>query len=152
MPAASPVVSLRIEPAGLTLDGPKSREQLLVTGVRKDGTLVDLTAHAKYTSKTPKTAVVSSAGIVQPVSDGPAKIAVSAAGKTTQASVTVKNARAPFTWSFNNHVISVFSKAGCNMGACHGAAAGKNGFRLTLRGYDPDLDYDRLLHESGGRR
>ena len=42
--------------------------------------------------------------------------------------------------SFRNHVQSVLAKAGCNSGACHGALAGKNGFKLSLRGYDADAD------------
>jgi uncharacterized protein DUF1549 len=151
-PAASPVVAVTVSPADGVLDGPKSRLQLLVTGTCKDGSLVDLTGKAKFASKTPKAAAVSAAGVVQAVGDGPASIAVTAAGKQATAKVTVKNAKAPFTWSYENHVTSVFSKTGCNSGACHGAAAGKNGFRLTLRGYDPDLDFDRLLHEAGGRR
>jgi hypothetical protein len=54
--------------------------------------------------------------------------------------------------SFRNHVIPVLTKAGCNSGACHGAAAGKNGFGLTLRGYDPDADYDTLTRQAAGRR
>jgi hypothetical protein len=41
---------------------------------------------------------------------------------------------------------------GCNSGACHGAAAGKNGFSLTLRGYDPAADYDAITRQAGGRR
>ena len=58
----------------------------------------------------------------------------------------------PTDWSFRNHVIPVLTKMGCNQGACHGALAGKNGFKLTLRGYDPDLDYDALVRQSVGRR
>ncbi len=46
----------------------------------------------------------------------------------------------------------MLTKAGCNSGACHGAAAGKNGFGLTLRGYDPDADYDTLTRQAAGRR
>ncbi len=46
----------------------------------------------------------------------------------------------------------MLTKAGCNQGACHGALAGKNGFKLTLRGYDPDVDYDTLTRQSVGRR
>jgi hypothetical protein len=49
-------------------------------------------------------------------------------------------------------VIPVLTKMGCNSGACHGASAGKNGFKLTLRGYDPDQDYDTLTRQSIGRR
>src|SRR5574341_1225170 len=55
-------------------------------------------------------------------------------------------------WSFRNHVIPVLTRLGCNSGACHGAAAGKNGFKLTLRGYDPELDYNTLTRQSLGRR
>jgi hypothetical protein len=55
-------------------------------------------------------------------------------------------------WSFRNHVIPVLTKAGCNQGACHGALAGKGGFKLTLRGYDPEVDYDTLTRQAVGRR
>lgn len=54
--------------------------------------------------------------------------------------------------SFRNHVIPVLTKLGCNSGPCHGAAAGKNGFSLTLRGYDPAADYDAITRQAGGRR
>jgi hypothetical protein len=53
---------------------------------------------------------------------------------------------------FRTDVIAAFSRAGCNQGACHGSPQGKNGFRLSLRGYDPDLDYATLVREQGGRR
>src|SRR5688500_20229162 len=54
--------------------------------------------------------------------------------------------------TFRNHVQPVLSKAGCNAGACHGAAAGQNGFRLSLRGYDDEGDYITLTRQSQGRR
>ncbi len=56
------------------------------------------------------------------------------------------------TWNFRNDVIPVLTKAGCNQGACHGALAGKGGFKLTLRGYDPEVDYDVLTRQATGRR
>ena len=54
--------------------------------------------------------------------------------------------------SFRKDVMPVLTKAGCNQGACHGALAGKNGFKLTLRGYDPEVDYDTLTRQAVGRR
>jgi hypothetical protein len=54
--------------------------------------------------------------------------------------------------SFAREVIPVLTKAGCNSGACHGTPTGKNGFRLSLRGYDPQLDLHTLTKEMGGRR
>jgi hypothetical protein len=54
--------------------------------------------------------------------------------------------------SFRNNVQPVLTKAGCNAGACHGAAAGQNGFKLSLRGYDNDGDYLVLTKQALGRR
>jgi hypothetical protein len=150
--AAIAIKSIRVDPAVIELDGPRDRQQVVITGVTADGTIYDLTRKAKFFNKTPKVAVADSRGVIRPTGDGKAVIAVEAGGLKTTLNVTAANTRKPFTWSYRNQVISVLSKTGCNMGACHGAAAGKNGFRLTLRGYDPELDYDRLLHESGGRR
>ncbi|MBI3823764.1 MAG: DUF1553 domain-containing protein [Planctomycetes bacterium] len=53
---------------------------------------------------------------------------------------------------FGRHVVPLFSRFGCNAGACHGAVKGQNGFRLTLFGADPALDHLRVVREFGGRR
>ncbi len=53
---------------------------------------------------------------------------------------------------FSRHIIPLFSRLGCNSGACHGAVQGQNGFRLSLFGVDPALDRELLLRDSGGRR
>ena len=58
----------------------------------------------------------------------------------------------PFEWSFRNHVEPMLAKLGCNSGACHGALAGKGGFRLSLRGYDPATDYFNIVKQDRGRR
>lgn len=63
------------------------------------------------------------------------------------------NAADPGTvWSFRNHVLPILSKSGCNSGACHGALAGKGGFKLSLRGYDPAADYHTIVKQARGRR
>lgn len=54
--------------------------------------------------------------------------------------------------SFRNDVMAVLSRAGCNQGACHGNQNGKNGFKLSLRGQDPDFDFDALTRDMLGRR
>jgi hypothetical protein len=59
---------------------------------------------------------------------------------------------APTEVSFRNDAMAVFSKAGCNAGACHGNKNGKGGFKLSLRGQDPDLDYAALTHDMLSRR
>ena len=54
--------------------------------------------------------------------------------------------------SFLNDVLPLLTRIGCNQGACHGKAAGQNGFRLSLRGYAPEWDYEWLTREYEGRR
>ena len=54
--------------------------------------------------------------------------------------------------SFRNDVEPILAKFGCNSGACHGALAGKGGFKLTLRGYDANVDYHAIARHARGRR
>lgn len=56
------------------------------------------------------------------------------------------------TVDFDNQIIPVLTKAGCNTGACHGAAVGRGGFRLSLFGLDPEFDYRSIALELEGRR
>src|SRR5438309_7416061 len=54
--------------------------------------------------------------------------------------------------SLRNDVMAVLSTAGCNAGQCNGNANGKAGFKLSLRGQDPDWDYNALTRDMFGRR
>jgi len=143
--------SLKVLPPGVSLDGPVASQQLLAEATM-DTHQRDDTGAAQWSSSNPAIATVDKAGVVHPVSDGEAIITATAEGQSANVTVHVRNAHAAHTWSFRNDVIPVMSKVGCNSGACHGAAAGKNGFKLTLRGYDPDEDYDTLTRQSDGRR
>ncbi|OAI54721.1 hypothetical protein AYO44_14335 [Planctomycetaceae bacterium SCGC AG-212-F19] len=53
---------------------------------------------------------------------------------------------------FETQVVPVLTRAGCNSGSCHGAAIGRGGLHLSLLGYDPEADYEALVHEYKGRR
>src|ERR1700730_2711948 len=54
--------------------------------------------------------------------------------------------------SFVRDVEPILNKVGCTQGTCHGAAKGKAGFKLSLRGYDPEFDYRALIQDLSGRR
>jgi hypothetical protein len=66
--------------------------------------------------------------------------------------VVAKDATADRAVSFKLDVMPIFMRSGCNTGSCHGAARGKDGFMLSLFGYDPDGDHYRITHELGNRR
>ena len=53
---------------------------------------------------------------------------------------------------FAADLVPILTKVGCNQGACHGAAAGQNGFRLSLRGGDPSFDWEQITRDANGKR
>ena len=142
--------SLTILPGTVELNSPEGRHHLLAEAALGDHQ-EDWTRKAEWHSSNPKIAIVDASGEVRPTGDGEVTITASAEGRSATATVRVRNSQTPYTWNFRNDVIPVMTKVGCNQGACHGALAGKNGLKLTLRGYDPDLDYDTLTRQSVGR-
>ncbi len=86
------------------------------------------------------------------MADGEADLNVKMGDKVVTAHVTVKAFGTADPISFKTETLAALTKAGCNMGACHGSPSGKGGFRLSLRGYDPPLDILTLKSEAYGRR
>src|SRR5262245_47962090 len=145
------LVKIQIFPSEVYLGGQRSNQRLVVEGYFADGFAQDLTSQVSLDSDNP--AVVRVEGrVAYPVASGTASVTAKIGGLRTSVSVTARNIEDTPEWSFRNHVIPVLTKTGCNSGACHGASAGKNGFKLTLRGYDPELDYQVLTREATGRR
>lgn len=150
--AAASAVSWKILPEKVELTGPHASQSLIVERVVAGQFRGDATAHAKFRSADPRVATVDARGTVTPIGDGETTITAEVAGQTTTVSVHVRGALAVQPWSFRNDVQTVLTKAGCNMGACHGAQAGKKGFKLALRGYDHFADYDTLTRQARARR
>jgi hypothetical protein len=86
------------------------------------------------------------------LADGQTDLRVSYKGRKLSVPLVVSNATNQPPISFKVDVMPVFMKAGCNAGSCHGSSRGKDGFRLSLFGFDPEGDYYRLTREQIGRR
>jgi hypothetical protein len=63
-----------------------------------------------------------------------------------------ERADTPRRFNFENQIVPILSKLGCNSGGCHGKAEGQNGFKLSVFGFDPHADYDAIVKEARGRR
>jgi hypothetical protein len=149
--AQSPLASLAVYPPEVQLTGSVDRQRFIVVATRADGVTLDVTAQATVTLRDPQLAAVEAAA-VRPLSDGATVLNVAYDGQQVEVPVTVRDAAVTHPISFQTDVMPVFMRAGCNTGACHGAARGKDGFRLSLFGYDPQGDYYRLTRELGPRR
>jgi uncharacterized protein DUF1549/uncharacterized protein DUF1553/Big-like domain-containing protein len=143
---------LSILPERVVLRGKGSQQRLLVEARSNDTFVGSRTALCAFASSNPNVVTVDEKGIVTAVGDGRAIITAKDGARTSTVVIEVERAFGPYPLSFRNHVIPVLTKAGCNSGPCHGAAAGKNGFKLTLRGYDPDADYLTLTRQATARR
>jgi hypothetical protein len=152
--AAEPTIAgeLRLQPSTISLNHPRAPHSVLVSGTSDDGQVIDLTAAATFASADDKIAAVDSFGWVRPVASGNTVVTIKAGGKTATLPVTVELKPEPPAYSFRHEVMPVFSKGGCNSGACHGYSLGKNGFKLSLRGGDEGMDYESLTKEFLGRR
>ncbi len=139
-------------PATSTLSGPHAVQQLVVESVVDSVFTGDLTNKAEFSTSDPAVATVDEAGVVRPVSDGEVAITATVNGQPATAKITVAGMQGDRGRGFRNDVQPVLAKMGCNQGACHGALAGKGGFKLSLRGYDAMADYFAITRAARGRR
>jgi WD40 repeat protein len=151
LPDGAKVTSLEVQPASIKITSPNDYAQLLVTARLESGDTADVTRMVKATMNLP-VAEVSSRGMLRPLKNGSAKLLLSLADKTTEAPVEIAGLGKGYRADFIRDVSPIISRLGCNAGTCHGAKEGKNGFKLSLRGYDPETDLRALTDDLASRR
>ncbi|MFO0846084.1 MAG: DUF1553 domain-containing protein [Gemmataceae bacterium] len=153
--AASPrpadVQALEVRPATITLKGLDDARQLILTA-KVAGPPADLTHDAQYQVADEKVARVTAAGRVVPVGNGSTTVTARFGDKSVTVPVKAEACDVDLPINFANAVVPIFTKLGCNSGGCHGKASGQNGFKLSLLGFEPDVDYTSLVKEARGRR
>ncbi len=163
-----PVVKLEVFPPEVSLDTVRDQQSVVVTATYADGTQRDVTALTRLTlpGRPPRPASEAitlkdfAAIIGKPAPGAPAispvtgKLSFPSKVRPLASEFTVKVATvpAPQPVRFTTDVAPIITRAGCNTGGCHGAARGREGFHLSLFGYDPADDLHRLLIEMPGRR
>lgn len=156
-PAPEPAVAkMRAYPDAISLRGKESSGLIVIQKLLQSGSVEStgkqLTEGLQIDSSDPAVAVWKE-GRVQAVADGKTTLVVHAEGfDELQIPVNVQGTGEPKRWEFDAHVQSVLTRAGCNSGACHGALAGKGGFRLSLRAYDSIADHFTITRQDRGRR
>jgi len=151
IPESKKVADFSVFPEAIALDGPFSYRQLLVTATLESGEAIDLTR--QFTVDGASDFVdVTKRGLVSPKADGKGELVLKVLDQVIQVPVEVQNSQADVQVDFIRDVTPAMSKMGCNQGTCHGAKDGKNGFKLSLRGYDPQYDHRALVDDISGRR
>jgi len=146
---AQTLPKLTIEPQSVHLHGGGSARQVLVLFHAADGTSRDVTHEAEFTANT---LVSVEAGHLRPTANGDGKVSIRYGKMTAELPVKVTEATTYGPVGFRREVMAAMNVGGCNMGACHGTPTGKNGFKLSLRGFDPPADHRQLTRDQLGRR
>ncbi|MDV6034610.1 MAG: DUF1553 domain-containing protein [Phycisphaera sp. RhM] len=139
-------------PATIQLQGREARQRVSIVGVRDQmpSAVLDPKSYS-ITIEDPAIATIQD-GVVTALADGETTLRCQVGEKVIDVPVVVSGTESTHRWSFRNDVQSVLAKVGCNMGSCHGALAGKGGFRLSLRGYDSQSDFLSITRQARGRR
>jgi len=141
----------RLFPGAVELRGADDQQRLLVERVREGELVGPVNTPVEFEIDPPHIARISG-GAVRPLADGNAKIRAVVEGQSLEATVVVRGLAQTEPPGFRNDVQPVLTRWGCNMGACHGAQAGKKSFKLSLRGYDSEADHAAITRQWQGRR
>ncbi|MBP87866.1 MAG: hypothetical protein CMJ64_14275 [Planctomycetaceae bacterium] len=143
---------LSVVPGEIRLVGHRAHQQVLVSSIFEDGRQADLTREVSYECLNTDIAAVDAAGVVRPRGNGTTHITIRSTDATIAVPITVSEFDEVAAIDFRTEVVPALSRGGCSQGACHGSPQGKNGFRLSLRGFDPSVDIHSLTREGAGRR
>src|SRR5712691_11254866 len=144
--------SISIQPVNPLLFGQGATQSLVVVAHYADGSEHEITDRSQFSAAKPSVASVDSSGVITAHSSGGAPIHVKYQNLSATTIALVQRGESPIPQSFNADIMPVLTKMGCNSGSSHGALNGQNGFKLSLFGYEPDQDYDMIVHKHDGRR
>jgi Protein of unknown function (DUF1549)/Protein of unknown function (DUF1553) len=143
--------SLAVYPAEVKIHTAADYQNVIAVARRADGITLDVTSQAQWAVENPAHVKLEN-NQLKPVADGSTVLKATWNGLASQATVAVTAAAEQRPISFHLDVMPVLTRTGCNTGSCHGAARGKDGFMLSLFGYDPKGDHYRITREIGIRR
>ena len=159
LPGASAVAAdarIELSPLGegntIAIRSRDARQQLIVTATDEGGKQTDVTRDVAWVVSDPKVLMIDSTGMAIPAADGDITVSATIGDRTATAHLTVSGFAQPLPISFQNQIVPIFTKLGCNGGGCHGKSGGQNGFKLSLLGFYPADDFEFLRKESRGRR
>jgi hypothetical protein len=143
------VASLAVYPSEIVLDDGDDYQGVIAVATRANGVTLDVSDQVEW--------VVEGAARLEgnrllPVADGATVLRASYGTHQAEAPVKVVGVANHPPVSFRHDVMPIFLRGGCNAGGCHGSSRGKDGFRLSLFGFDPAGDYFRLTREQAVRR
>jgi hypothetical protein len=149
--ALARTVDIQIYPPVVKVEAGGAAQTILVAATNEEGVTRDVTAEATLRAAKPGTVRVNGSHAVEGLAPGRTVLEAVFDGNQTSIPITVEPSR-PHPFSFVNDIVPIFTKADCANANCHGSVRGQKGFKLSLFGYEPELDYKAITKLSDGRR
>jgi hypothetical protein len=146
----TPKPTLVVFPSSFVMTSKQDDRSFVAQLIYPDETTMDVTA--KVVVEMPEALVRVEGNKFYPIADGKTEITFRVDDQLVKLPIEVKDSQKDRALTFRQDVMPIFMKSGCNTGSCHGAARGKDGFMLSLFGYDPNGDQVRITTEQLGRR
>lgn len=157
-PASPPAESSTVDPVNLTvfpdqiqLATSRDYQSFIAVIRRSDDVTLDVTDTATWKLADETFAKLDGNRVV-PVADGETELICQHGSGEVRIPVKVTRSAETLPISFEKDIVPIMTRSGCNTGSCHGAASGKDGLMISLFGYDPAGDYDRITRQIGMRR
>jgi hypothetical protein len=144
-------VNLSVYPEQIQLDTARDHQSFLAVVRRSDDITLDVTDTATWKLVDDKFAKIEGNKLL-PIADGETELICDFGSTQIRVPVKVSRSAEKLPISFEKDIVPILTRSGCNTGSCHGSAAGKDGFMISLFGYDPPGDYNRITREIGMRR
>ncbi len=155
--AATPVTTdsangtFTVYPTAIRLSAQNDSQHVIAVATRADGITTDVSDEVTWRVENPQLARLENL-VVVPLADGSTELVALWNGKEARVALELTQSTVPRAVGFERDIMPLLTKVGCNTGSCHGAARGKDGFRMSLFGFDPLGDYQRITREIGIRR
>jgi hypothetical protein len=150
-PEATTWDSIQVFPPKISLSTQSDLQHVIAVASRSDGITQDVTQLADW-KLTDESFVNLENHVVRPKTDGSTELIATWNGLNAKSIIDVTKSQESRPVSFGHDIMPILTRSGCNTGSCHGAARGKDGFRLSLFGFDPNGDHFRITREIGIRR
>jgi hypothetical protein len=131
--------NISVYPSSIHLTGRNATQIIAVSLADRD-----ITSGCSFAMASSRVATVSPDGVITAIGDGKSSLTIRCQGQRITVPISVSAAREEPNLSFVKDVVPIFTMAGCAGSNCHGSIRGQNGFKLSLFGYEPDLDYEAI--------
>ncbi len=143
---------LDVYPPAIHLSSADDQQRIVAVLTDATGVTRDVTADLAFAPTERQVVTIRGATLSPACAEGATRMIIRWQDQQVALPVVVRDGQHLPPVSFTKDVLPTLTKAGCNTGTCHGSSRGKDGFRLSLFGFDPDGDYHRITRELAARR